>query len=157
MLQIGDVMLQDGIVLVGRMICLGILVGLSVADVRSRKVPVALLLTGGVLATVYILLFARELWIIHVLGLLTGAGFILVSKVTREGIGYGDSMLLCILGIYLGIWKLLELLLVAWLLVLPAAMFLLIRKHYTKKARLPMIPFITAGYLVMWISELLGG
>ena len=43
-------------------------------------------------------------------GAAVGAGFLLLSKVTGEGIGYGDSWGILVLGLYLGLWKLLEVL-----------------------------------------------
>ena len=41
-------------------------------------------------------------------GIGVGVLFLLVSKVTEEAIGYGDSVAIMILGGYLGFWKLWE-------------------------------------------------
>ena len=61
---------------------------------------------------------------------------------------------LCILGTYLGIWKLLELMAIAWIAVALAAVAVLALHKCRRGAALPMVPFITAGYIVMWVGEL---
>lgn len=40
-----------------------------------------------------------------------------ISKITNEAIGYGDSLAILILGIYLGIWGLLEVLMTAFFIL----------------------------------------
>lgn len=157
MLQIGVEELSEGAVLIGRIVCLGFLAGLTVSDIRFRKVPTVCLIIGGVLAAVYCLVFQREQWVLSAMGLLAGVVFTLISKVTKEGIGYGDSILICILGVYLGLWSLLEMLLITWVLVAVAAMVVLIKKRCSRKATIPMMPFLMLGYIVMWSSELIAG
>lgn len=157
MLQIGSRAFVDGAVFISRIICLGFLIGLAVSDIRYRKVPTACLITGSVLAAVYCLIFQREQWILSTMGLLVGAGFVLISKVTREGLGYGDSIMICVLGIYLGLWALLEILLITWGLASVAAVVILMKRKSSRKAAIPLVPFITIGYLVMWSSELIAG
>lgn len=49
-----------------------------------------------------------------------GILFLLISKVTEEGFGYGDSLAILILGIYLGFWGLIGVLSGAFLLLVMA-------------------------------------
>ena len=74
--------------------------------------------------------------------------------ITREGMGYGDSWSILILGIYLGVWKLLEVLSTAFMLLGAAAVICLVGKKMSRKYRLPFLPFLAAGYLC---SILAGG
>ena len=87
-------------------------------------------------------------------GIAVGALFLLVSRITREGMGYGDSWAIFILGIYLGIWKLLEALSAAFLFLGAAAVICLLIKKMSRKYKLPFVPFLAIGYLC---SILTGG
>lgn len=157
MLQVRNGELLEGAVLIGRIVCFGFLAGFTVSDIRFRKVSTSWLAMGGVMAAVYCLVFQREQWILSAMGLLTGALFILISRLTGEGIGYGDSIMISILGLYLGIWSLLEMLVITWCLVAIAAMIILVKKKYARKAAIPLMPFIMMGYVVMWGSEVFVG
>lgn len=138
---------------VSRIMCLGALTGLSVVDILYRKIPGEILALGMVGALAYHLV-ARETdpWI-----LAGGAGvgllFLLVSRITREGIGYGDSWAVLDLGLYLGLWKLLEVLAGTFFLLFAASVAALARKRMSRKSTLPFFPFLASGYLMV----LLGG
>lgn len=138
---------------VGRVVFLGFLALASVLDIRTRKIPDWLLILGGILATAFCVSVEDVPMELCIAGLLTGAGFLLVSRVTKEAVGYGDSWILCTAGAYLGIWKLIEVLVTAWILLAIAAMICLIWKKWSRKAALPMVPFLTAGYVIMVIQE----
>lgn len=140
---------------ISRIICFGILAGLSFTDLKYRKIPCSMLVTGSVLAAGYCFLCCKNQILLNLGGLLIGLLFLAVSRMTREGLGYGDSWLLCILGLYLGAGELLELLAVAWAGVAVAAMIVLCAKKYKRGISLPMVPFIAAGYMAAWVSEFL--
>lgn len=155
MQQIESYMTENGLLVISRIICLGMLVSFSLTDLKYRKVSRSMLVLGSVLAAGYCLLFCKEHILLNLGGLLVGMLFVLVSKVTREGLGYGDSWLLCALGLYLGTWSLLELLVIAWIGVAVAAIVVLSVQKYRRGASLPMVPFIAVGYVTMWVSEML--
>ena len=142
-----------GIMDMSRLVCLGFLVWVSVLDIRTRKIPDWLLIPGSILAAAYCILAGNVPIELYIAGLLAGVGFLMVSKFTKEALGYGDSWILCITGTYLGIWKLIEMLLAAWLLLAIAAMVCLTWKKWSRKAALPLAPFLTAGYVIMVIGE----
>lgn len=155
MQQIENYIEGNGLIAVSRMICLGILVSLAVMDLRYRRISSSMLITGSILAAGYSLLFDRpHIWLSFG-GLMIGLLFVAVSKVTGEKLGYGDSWLLCILGIYLGTWNLLELLTVAWMAAALTAAAVLVLRRYRRGTVLPMVPFIAAGYLAVWVSEIM--
>ena len=77
-----------------------------------------------------------------------GAVFLLVSRMTGEGVGYGDSWLILILGIYLGMWKLLEVLAGTCLLLAVTSVICLTVKRMSRRCTLPFVPFLAAGYLL---------
>lgn len=134
--------------------CLFYLCSLSVVDIRRRKIPLWLLAAGGVLA-IGCQIICREMpGILIVLGGAVGLMFLAVSKVTGEDFGYGDSILIGILGIYLGFWNLLGVLTAAFLFAAVAAMAVLVRRKFRRKTLLPFIPFLGLGYAMIL---LLGG
>ena len=50
-------------------------------------------------------------------GVGVGIAFLGISRLTREGVGYGDSLAILILGICLGLWKSLAVLTVTFLIL----------------------------------------
>ena len=76
-----------------------------------------------------------------------GTVFLAVSKVTEEAFGYGDSVLILIMGGFLGFWDILALLTGAFILAAAFSLILLIRSRFQRKDTFPFVPFLTAAYL----------
>lgn len=126
--------------------CLLYLGSLSIVDIRSRRIPIWILAAGGFLAAGFQIIWGELPGILIISGGAVGLVFLAVSKVTGEDFGYGDSILIGILGIYLGFWNLLSLLVITFLFAAGAAMIVLVRKKFRRKALLPFIPFLGIGY-----------
>ena len=73
--------------------------------------------------------------------------FLLVSRVTQEAFGYGDSLMIAVTGVYLGFWNVLYLLVWAYVLTAVFAGYVLIRKGFQKDAAFPFVPFLLAAYI----------
>lgn len=71
----------------------------------------------------------------------------MLSKWTREGLGYGDSWMILILGISLGLWDILLLLSIALICSGILAIMLLIRGKWSRKVSFPFVPFLMLGYV----------
>lgn len=128
-------------------ICLLSLAVISVRDIQTRKVSVYLLLAAGVSSVVYQVCMGKMEWQLVLAGAAVGIGFLIISKLSDEGIGYGDSLAIMILGIYLGLWNLLLVLAAAFFLLLCVMIPVLWRKRMSRKCALPFFPFLTGGYL----------
>ena len=139
---------------VSQCISMVLLAVLSITDIHSRRIPVIVLISGNLAVLCYQIYIAKEDVFVLAGGIGVGLLFLLVSRVTREGMGYGDSWTILILGIYLGLWKLLEVLLAAFLLLWIAAIIFLSLNKISREYNLPFIPFLAAGYL---FSILTGG
>jgi leader peptidase (prepilin peptidase)/N-methyltransferase len=134
---------------IGSIIYLGIL---SVLDIRTRKIPVWLLAAGGIVS-ITLSIYQTEIPIILVLaGGITGVVFLGVSKITREAIGYGDSLCILIIGVYVGIWNLIGVLSLSFLLSGLCAVLVLIFKNFDRKAGYPFIPFLFISHLLLMIT-----
>ena len=82
-----------------------------------------------------------------VAGGLCGGVFLFLSWFTQESFGYGDSILILILGILSGGWNLLWILFAAFLIASVYGGIMIARKKYTRKNSFPFIPFLTVAYL----------
>ena len=89
---------------VSRIVAMVILTGLSFMDYKIRKVPRDVLLLCMAGTVLYQAVTQNIDWMVSLGGGLIGMIFIGISKITREAIGYGDSLAILILGIYLGVW-----------------------------------------------------
>lgn len=128
---------------------------LAVEDFRYHKVSMHWLIVMGGLASIYQVLGKENTMLALTVGLGIGGIFLVISFITREAIGYGDSILICILGIYVGGTELMEILMIAWGLSGLTAMIILVRKNFTKSAVLPFIPFLAAGYGIVSLGKYL--
>lgn len=117
-------------------------------DARKREVPLYMVLGIGVMS-VLLQLFCVKLALQQILyGLLIGIGFLGMSKITKEAIGYGDSLLIFFLGIYLGGKKLMEVILAASMGTCVFALLCgALLSDWKRKQSVPFIPFLTAAYL----------
>lgn len=77
---------------------------------------------------------------------MVGVLFLIISKCTKEAIGYGDSWMILLLGVYLGLWNILWLLSIAFVLSGVMSAFVLRKNKYFSKVSFPFIPFLAVSY-----------
>ena len=125
---------------------------LAYRDWKTKQVSLGLIL-GMALSVIVLRITVVEvsLWT-TIWGIVIGVGFFVVSKCTRQAIGYGDSWAILLLGIYLG-WK--ELLLVIFVSSLLASLFSVVYcmiRGWNRKYTIPFIPFLAVAYygVVLW-------
>ncbi len=138
---------------VSRGICLGVLLLLAWLDIRKRTLPGSLLLVCGAAALLY-QVGARELpFYLPLGGALFGGAFLLLSRVSGEQFGYGDGAGILILGIYLGLWDVLAVVLTAFFLLALAVIPLLAVTKMSRKASLPFYPFLASAYVIFLVAK----
>ena len=140
-----------------------ILTGLSVSDIRNKKVSRRVLTLWGILTVFWkivdlyqIRVFLEKMEQTNVddlAGIGVGVLSLLVSKVTEEAIGYGDSVAIMILGGYLGFWKVVGVLAAAIFTSGVCSVILALRGRVKT---MPFFPFLTLGYILM-LAEQRGG
>jgi len=124
------------------------LTGLSVEDIRFRKLsgePLAMMMVLGIGYQIY---EESSSWITVLCGMGIGLVFLGISYITKEALGYGDSILIGVLGLFVGAIELIEILMVTWIGVMVIAMILLMIKRFHRRTALPFVPFLTVGYCV---------
>ena len=119
----------------------------SVLDLKRRVIPIYLLLLMSA-AVFFIALFDKEvsLWY-RLAGASLGVIFFGISKFTKEAVGYGDSWIILLLGIALGIFEVLQVLFTASLVAAVVGLLYLWIRQWKRSATLPFVPFLTLAYI----------
>lgn len=124
----------------------------SVYDWKYRGLPVWLLLVGGLggLAGLIYAWCCTDQGIIRTgMALAPGAVALLLSYVTREQIGYGDGVLLLIMGGCLGRANVIAALFVALAVTCIIGITLLVSGKAKHSSRIPFVPFLCIGSIVV--------
>ena len=119
----------------------------SVSDARKKTMPAALLIIFSIAVVGFALFDNAVSTRFRVGGFFMGILFLLISKCSKEAIGYGDSWLILLLGIYLGYLRVLGVLFGASVLAGVVSVFFLWKRGWKKKATLPFVPFLSISYL----------
>ncbi|MCI8293581.1 MAG: prepilin peptidase [Hespellia sp.] len=129
-----------------------ILFVIALWDIRYQRLPIWMLI-GLLMAAMGCKIIQRDVSIMEIMaGIAVGGCFLAVSKVTREAFGYADSILIVILGVFLGVWDLFILLSVAFLLAALFSFCGLLIGRFSRRLAFPFIPFLTISYvgMVFW-------
>ena len=128
-------------------IILVLLIGCAISDWKRKEIPLYLLIVMSVNVLILTLCFGGQSLGSSIGGALIGVLLFVVGRFTREAIGYGDSWIILLLGIYLGVMQLIELLLGAALLAAICSLFFLWKKRWKKTASIPFVPFLLLMYV----------
>lgn len=141
-------------------VVLGILIRLSVSDIKDRTISKTGLFLWGILTIVYqaVRLYYGNVHLEEIIrGVGIGAIFLIISWLTDEAIGYGDSVAIMILAGLLGFWGVAENL--AWTFFINGIWTIgLVTIQWMKKRTneiksIPFIPFLTIGYVFVIIEQ----
>ncbi len=118
---------------------------LAIKDAKERKLSLALLF----IAAAWFLPLGL-LWKVGLVWRIAGAGvgalLCGISYISKEGIGWADSVLVLLVGVSLGFDGVLFVLAVALALVMVTAGILFLLKKVGRKDLLPFVPFLFLGY-----------
>ena len=129
------------------------LILLSVSDLKSHTIPMLpVLVFAAVMAAVH--LTAGDLPAVRIFtGMLPGLFLLAVSLASRSSIGTGDGIAVAACGAAIGLSSELASLTAALVLCCAYSIVLLIRKKAGRKDTLPFLPFLTAGHILVLITE----
>ena len=129
------------------------LTGLSVSDLKSRTIPVLpVLLFAAVMGVVHVL--SGDLPALRILaGMLPGLLLLVVSLASGTSIGTGDGIAVAACGAAIGFSSEFASLTAALLLCCAYSAVLLIRRKAGRKDTLPFLPFLTAGHMLVFFTE----
>lgn len=123
-------------------------------DIRKKKIHLFLILAIGTTALLGCIVRQDYGWHGALGGFLIGICVIGISVISGEQIGKGDGMVIAALGILCGVRNTLGIVCFASLFMLVPALVLIVSRKGNKKTKLPFLPALFLGYLVIL---LLGG
>ena len=123
---------------------------LSQSDIRTKKLPVKILLIDGAIALLFCIICkdSSGYYILQSIG--PGGVLLLFSKVTKESIGYGDGIAVMLIGLFGGTLFAAATVGVAFFLSGIYALFLVWKKRGDK---IPFLPFLLFAMEVIWLYE----
>lgn len=119
----------------------------AVFDGMDKRVPLVVIWLG-MLTAVYLRFagFMGEISFMMVaLSLLPGAGFLLLSFLTREKVGYGDGWALLMIGLFAGAYHCFLILLAGLMAECAVAIVLLAIGKAKRDREIPFLPFLLLG------------
>ena len=119
----------------------------AVFDGLRKQIPLAVVWLGMLTAICLRLtgIMGEEGVTAALLSLIPGAGFFLLSFLTREKVGYGDGWVLLMIGLFSGFSRFFLILLIGLLLESIVAMVLLLLKKVKRDKEIPFSPFLLLG------------
>lgn len=125
----------------------------AVLDGRRKRLSTAYLWIGVVLAFSF---FFQEFDEINIevgqliMRVIPGVLFLIYARLTKEKVGYGDGIMLLILGGCLSGWNLWMVWIWASFLSMLWAGLLLIRKKAARNTQIPFVPFLWTAHVLVW-------
>lgn len=131
---------------------------LSVWDIKKQKIPIGILVAAGLAAVIFRIIFtvteiAEFSFIGMMIAFIPGSIFLVLSFATREQIGYGDGIVLCMIGILCSFRKVMMILGIGLCLSSVVSMVLLILRKGDRYTTLPFLPFLWIGAVLEMIIE----
>lgn len=119
----------------------------AVYDGLERTIPLSVVWLGIIAALVLHIqgLGGNEIWQSAVLSVIPGVIFWVLSYVTGEKVGYGDGWVLIMIGLYMGLWKCLLILVVGLIFSSMIVLILLMLRKVSREYQLPFVPFLLLG------------
>ncbi len=127
------------------MLCVGLLV-LALFDLKDREIPWIPVAIGGCIL-LGVRLWQGSSWLDIGAGILPGMALLLLSRLTKGGVGEGDGIVLMVLGVGIGVAKTIAVFSGALFFCAVAAVITVLVRHGGFKTELPFLPFLFLGYI----------
>lgn len=124
-----------------------LLAAVAYRDWRTKQISCLALIAMAVLIVVLRVALVEDTVWSTLGGVAVGAGFFLISKCSKESVGYGDCWLILLLGVFLGGITLIEVVLVATLLTGLFSLVFCMNRGWRKKYTVPFAPFLAVAYM----------
>ncbi len=134
---------------VGNFIMIGMLTVLMIQDIRTKRVSIWAIALFFISVAVAVIVRGQQADLYPVAGGLIGSVIIGVSIITKQSVGLADGLVITGLGVYMGLWKIIGLLMLALLFAALVAMVALLLKKADKNTKIPFIPFVQVAFVVM--------
>ena len=121
----------------------------GIRDIKKKQISMISVGSFAGIGLVLRMVFNLNSWYQSIAGAGIGLFLLLVAKITKEKIGYGDGWVILVTGIYLGFRYNLFLLTVSLFISALVSIVLLSFKKVNRKSTMPFVAFIFVGYCIM--------
>ena len=132
------------------------LLGLSIIDQKWMKIPISILISMALGLIFYHLIWTADL-MVPTSGFIVGIGFIAFVVglnwliFHKQTMGYGDLIMVAILGVWLGIIQIFLTIFLASILALLVFLVYSIIKGFSRSKSLPFVPFLSIAAIVIYL------
>ena len=131
-------------------VMLVILAGFAIHDMKTKTVSLAAMGVFAISVLVYRLCTGTGIAELAA-GLVPGALVLLLAFATKESIGMGDGLMLCVLGMFCGWRRCLAAFGMALVLSAILSIVLLVFKRAGRKTEVPFLPSLFGGFLLCYL------
>ena len=126
----------------------------GILDLMNKQIPGIIIWSGLLIGTIYFImqLIIKEREIIDfVTAIIPGIILLVISKLTDNALGTGDGIVIIITGLVLTFIQNVCMLTISFFLAAFFSIFLLILRKKSRKEKIPFIPFVMCGFLIMGV------
>lgn len=124
---------------------------MSVEDIRKKEIRRVWLLVLGVAGVLLMVVGGGLRGVADLAGFIPGMLCLLVAWMTKEQLGWGDAILILVMGCYLDAIALMNVCMIAFAIAGFAALVLIVVVKKSKKYELPLVPFLLTGYVLLCV------
>lgn len=128
---------------------------LSYIDFKNKEIPLWFSLLGGCVGVFFCFLEGR-VWTNVIIACVPGILALIFSRLTQEVLGYGDGIVLVIMGIYMSISQILSIGMLAFILAGVIALVLVVVFRKKGDYQIPFIPFLAIACGIVYVSRIGG-
>ncbi len=128
-------------------IMLAVLAGFAVYDMKTKTVSLIAVTVFAISVLLYRLCAGTGIAELAA-GLIPGLLVVVLAFVTRENIGMGDGLMLCVLGMFCGWRRCLAVFGLALVLSAVLAIVLLVCRRAGRKTEIPFLPGLFGGFFI---------
>lgn len=124
---------------------------MSVEDIRKKEIRRVWLLVLGVAGVLLMVVGGGLRGVADLAGFIPGMLCLLVAWMTKEQLGWGDAILILVMGCYLDAIALMNVCMIAFVIAGFTALVLIVVVKKSKKYELPLVPFLLTGYVLLCV------
>ena len=121
-------------------------------DFKYKEIPLWISILGGIIGFIFCIIENRSVTSV-LSACIPGILILGFSWLTKEVIGYGDGIVLLVMGIYLTFSELLSIGMMAFCVAGVVALLLLVLFKKNGSYRIPFIPFLAISYGIQYLLE----
>ena len=129
----------------GEIMCILFLIMESLEDIKEKMLDVRGLLIWAVTALTLKVMTGTGFYEL-IISLIPGIIMLFIGFISREGIGYGDGVVVLICGIFCGVYKTLVGIMIAFMIVMTGGLAVIALRKLSHDS-IPFVPVILIGFL----------